>query len=219
MSKDFQIRLKEVARECGGNRALCEKSGVSERTFANWLAGTAEPKIIGLAAIAKAGNVTIDWIVNGTLPKQRLGSHQKASEDTVEIALLDNQLLSDEQPLSERLSIIGHVPFSAAFLKRMFEISQFDSLCVLQASGDSMKPTMSEGDIILVDRGQNHLRDGVVAFVFDDTVHIKRLVNTLNGIDVISDNKDLYPAYQIDGADKENLDVIGRVLWVGRAVD
>jgi len=218
MTTFIQARLKEIAKEAGGNRALCHKSGISERTFANWLSGSSEPKIIGLSAIATAASVTIDWLVTGTPPKARLGSHADTSQNTIMIAWLDNQLANSELAISQRLKINDHFPFSKTFLENRLGQSNFDNLCVLEITGDSMLPTMGDGDLVLIDRDQNQMQDGLMAFIFKETICIKRIVNILAGVEVISDNKSLYPAHRIQGEDMTNLEPIGRIIWVCKNV-
>lgn len=218
MSQKLQERLKEIAKECGGNRALCEKSGVSERTFANWLAGSSEPKIIGIAAIASAAGVTIDWIVTGSKPKQHLGSRQGNTSEMVKVPLIDASLQKIEAPTLQRLKVNDHIPFSTGFLENRLKQNDFDQLCVLEIHGDSMEPTMGNSDIVLVDRSNRKVSDGLMAYIFKETIYVKRIVNLLNGIEVISDNQSLYSSHNIAGNDLKNLEIFGHVLWVGKTV-
>ncbi len=218
MTDKLQERLKEIARECGGNRALCEKSGVSERTFANWLAGSSEPKIIGIASIANAAGVTIDWLVTGTKPKRRLGARSENCEQTVKIVLIDKALEQGDKPAFQRFKIRDHVPFSKDFLSETLGKDHFDQLCVLEVTGDSMAPTMGDGDFVLVDREARQTNDGLTAYIFKDAIYIKRFVNVLNGVDVVSDNNSLYPPHRIEGTDLKHLEIIGSVRWIGKTV-
>ena len=218
MTNKLQERLREIAKECGGNRALCEKSGISERTFANWLAGSSEPKVIGISSVAQAAGVTIDWIVTGSKPKQKLGSHTEGNFDTIQIAWVDRKLKNLDQPVNLRLNINDHVPFSKNFLKEHLGHEDFDELCVMEISGDSMSPTMNDSDFVLIDRNQRDTDDGLFAYLFKGTVYIKRLINVLNGIDVISDNKSLYPAQHIAHEDLNNFNIIGRIVWIGKTI-
>jgi len=218
VTDQLQVRLKEIAKECGGNRALCEKSGVSERTFANWLAGSSEPKIIGIAAVAKAAGVTIDWIVNGSKPKQRLGVRNDDAFDTIQIAKIGKTLTANTQSTEHKLVLSDHLPFSQSFLESLLPHKNFDQLCTLQVQGDSMAPTMDHGDYVLVDRSQQRLDDGVYAFIFKDNINIKRVVNVLHGIEIVSDNKSLYPPHSLRGTELDHLEMIGRVIWLGKSL-
>jgi phage repressor protein C with HTH and peptisase S24 domain len=218
VTSKLQERLKEIAKECGGNRALCEKSGVSERTFANWLAGSSEPKIIGISSIANAAGVNIDWLVTGAKPKQRLGARSEGDDQNIQVALIQKRLSDLNGTIEQRFTIQGHIPFSKEFLKAKLGRENFDQLCILEVHGDSMEPTMGDGDIVLIDRNIRGANDGLTAYAFKDTIHIKRLVNVSGGIDVVSDNKYLYPVHHIEGKDLEEVEVIGAVIWIGKTI-
>jgi phage repressor protein C with HTH and peptisase S24 domain len=218
VSNKLHERLKEIAKECGGNRALCEKSGVSERTFANWLAGSSEPKVIGISSIANAAGVTIDWLVTGTKPKLKLGARESDAAQVVQIALIGGALETGSGPSHQRFQIRDHIPFSQEFLTQKLGKTDFDQLCIIEVQGDSMAPTMNNGDFALIDRQATSANDGLNAYVFKDSLYIKRFVHTLNGIDIVSDNQSLYPTQRISGEDLESLEILGSVLWVGKTV-
>lgn len=80
-----------------------------------------------------------------------------------------------------------------------------------------MLPTLGDGDPILVDRsdGFDRLRDGIYVMRADDALLVKRVTRTPRSrvIHVTSDNRD-YP--NVGDCDVADVDVIGRVIWVGR---
>ncbi|HKX91640.1 MAG TPA: S24 family peptidase [Sphingomicrobium sp.] len=92
-------------------------------------------------------------------------------------------------------------------------------LSIVRVEGDSMAPTLSAGDDILVDPGDGaeRLRDGIYVLRVDDAVVVKRLALHPMGrrVTVQSDN----PAYP-DWPDftTDELNCIGRVIWAGRRV-
>jgi Peptidase S24-like len=91
-----------------------------------------------------------------------------------------------------------------------------DKLAVIQVDGDSMQPSLSHGDHILIDVGdRERLRDGIYVLRSDDVLLVKRLsINPLNRrVNVLSDNPN-YPTWTDCSA--HDIDVIGRVIWVGR---
>ncbi len=90
-------------------------------------------------------------------------------------------------------------------------------LSIIRVEGDSMAPTLSAGDDILVDLGDSmeRLRDGIYVLRADDVLVVKRLAIHPTGrrVTVQSDN----PAYP-DWPDCEidAVHCIGRVIWAGR---
>ena len=90
-------------------------------------------------------------------------------------------------------------------------------LSVIKVQGDSMLPTLGDGDPILVDRGDDatRLRDGIYVMRTDDALLVKRITRNpaARTIRVSSDNS-LYP--DVGDCDPAQVDIIGRVIWVGR---
>ena len=91
-----------------------------------------------------------------------------------------------------------------------------DGLSMIRVAGDSMEPTLIDGDDILVDRadGAGRLREGIYVLRIDGAMIVKRIERTGAGFVVRSDNRERYPAEW--GYDPETVDVVGRVLWTGR---
>lgn len=88
------------------------------------------------------------------------------------------------------------------------------ALSIIRVAGESMEPTLYDGDDILVDRDAREIRPGgIYVLRLDDLLMVKRLIRDERGLVVHSDN----PAHAaIAGFDPATLQVIGRVLWCGR---
>jgi phage repressor protein C with HTH and peptisase S24 domain len=95
--------------------------------------------------------------------------------------------------------------------------SAASKLSIIRVEGDSMDPTLSAGDDILVDLGDTmeRLRDGIYVLRADDVLVVKRLAIHPAGrrVTVQSDN----PAYpDWPDCDIDAVHCIGRVIWAGR---
>ena len=92
-------------------------------------------------------------------------------------------------------------------------------LSIVRVEGDSMSPTLNDGDDILVDLGDctDRLRDGIYVLRVDDSLVVKRLALSPMGrrVTVQSDNP-AYPDWPDCGLDE--IHCIGRVIWSGRKV-
>jgi Peptidase S24-like len=92
-------------------------------------------------------------------------------------------------------------------------------LSMIRVMGDSMMPTLGDGDDIVVDRadGPDRLRDGIYVLRFDDALNVKRIAMNPQGghFSVISDNT-TYPSWP--DCDPARVAIIGRVVWAGRRV-
>ena len=93
------------------------------------------------------------------------------------------------------------------------------SLSIIHVLGDSMEPTLSDGDEVLVDASDqgSRLRDGIYVLRADDALVVKRVTLKPGGrkITISSDNS-AYPSW--DDVDRSEIQVVGRVIWFGRAV-
>lgn len=111
-----------------------------------------------------------------------------------------------------------HLAFSQAWLEGQ-GIRSSEAL-LLTVSGDSMAPTVNDGDLVMIDRGKNEVRTGK-AYVFNDPedgTRLKRL-EVLEGAGIIirsdSRDQDKYPPEFRKGpaADAVLQGVIGEVVW------
>jgi phage repressor protein C with HTH and peptisase S24 domain len=86
-------------------------------------------------------------------------------------------------------------------------------LSLIRAAGESMTPTILDGDELLVDRGDRRVRAAGAVFVIrhDDVLLVKRVARRDGRFRIASDNP-AYPEWTT-----ESLDVIGRVVWLSRA--
>ena len=110
----------------------------------------------------------------------------------------------------------AHIGFDEKWLRRVSR-SKSSDLSVIKVQGDSMTPTLSDGDDILVDAGDGveRLRDGIYVLRRDDALLVKRIARSpaSRRIIVKSDN-DSYPSWP--DCELADIDIIGRVVWVGR---
>lgn len=117
-------------------------------------------------------------------------------------------------PGDERAS--GHLLFDPRTLRELTG-GRGEGLHVIRVTGDSMAPTLADGDDILVDTsdGVERLRDGVYVLRRDDALSVKRLLPSPRPrrVTVASDN----PLHtDLPDVPLRDLDIIGRVLWAGR---
>jgi len=89
------------------------------------------------------------------------------------------------------------------------------NIVLMRVEGESMTPTISAGDMVMVDMGRTRIKSGsIFAIGIEDTIIIKRLEYLVNGkIRIISDNRQEYAPYE---ADSREIRIIGEVIWCAK---
>jgi len=112
---------------------------------------------------------------------------------------------------------LGRIAFDAAWLRRLgLGGGGRGRLSVIRVDGDSMVPTLADGDEILVDQndGAARLRDGIYVIRLEGILVVKRIAVGPGGrLSVRSDNE-AYPGWP--DLKPEAVDIVGRVVWIGR---
>jgi phage repressor protein C with HTH and peptisase S24 domain len=159
--------------------------------------------------LARYFGVDESWL--GGVPKT-----SQPVDDLVEVPVLDVRASAGPGALAELEAPRGRFAFDPRWLRRLTG-SKPDRLSIITVAGDSMFPTLSDGDEVIVDGddGDDRLRDGIYVLRVDDALMIKRLAlgPTRRRISVLSDN-DAYPSWE--NTDPKLLQIVGRVIWFGR---
>jgi hypothetical protein len=120
--------------------------------------------------------------------------------------------------LTDSEEAFSHIAFDARWLRRLCS-ARSDDLSIIVVQGDSMVPTLDDGDEIMVDRGDgaSRIRDGIYVLRREDELLVKRVAASpaSSRITLKSDNP-AYPTWP--DLEIESLAIIGRVVWAGRKV-
>lgn len=86
-------------------------------------------------------------------------------------------------------------------------------LAAMRAAGDSMEPTIHDGDSLLVDTSQNQVVDGkVYALWYDGGERVKRLFRLPGGGLRIKSDNPAFDTIEVHPEEIENVRIIGRVV-------
>ncbi|WP_420796568.1 S24 family peptidase [Ectothiorhodospira haloalkaliphila] len=96
-----------------------------------------------------------------------------------------------------------------------------DALCV-EVEGDGMHPTLCDGDIMLVDRGNAWPpEDGVYLICLEGVVLLKRLQNLPGQKLRLTSDHPAYEPFEMNRQDFQCTDqtrILGRVIWSGHGL-
>lgn len=136
-----------------------------------------------------------------------------ASSEWVNIPRLSVEASAGPGTLAADERAIGTFCFSNRWLREHGLDPQ--TLSSIRVEGDSMEPTLREGDEILVDRSPRPPREGIYVVRTGDALLVKRLVTGKPGVLILlSDN----PAYRPLELTPDEVVIVGRVVWKGGRV-
>jgi|GEM_PF-1570736 phage repressor protein C with HTH and peptisase S24 domain len=151
---------------------------VSPQSLNNWFNRTGIPNS-QLSNIAKAINVPIDYLLTGD---------NKMPNNTVSFELLNIKDYKGSD-LAKFDNIHDVFTVDREWFIDVFKKQPTPTMKIVFAQCESMQPTFTQGDFLLVDTDDTNINDGVYIFKVDDRLFIKRLQIMPGKILVISDNK------------------------------
>ncbi|MEJ7933002.1 S24 family peptidase [Sphingobium sp. AN558] len=147
----------------------------------------------------------------GTLPSRRI----RGAPMVVAVPRLALGASAGPGSLDEDERAAGVMAFDAHWLRGLGVKPQ--RVSIIRVDGESMAPTLSDGDEIMVDHEDDadRLRDGVYVLRLDGVLMVKRVAMgpRRDRFSVLSDNAhypnwtDIDPAFVV---------IVGRVVWTGR---
>lgn len=178
--------LLRAAREALGltQEQAAEKIGVSRVAYVDWEQENAAPTKKYWPAIEAALNVKL------TLTAEQERPAYGIEEKYAFVQRLDVQVSAGNGRDNEFEEVEGtHAYRRDWLLKKGLSVP---ALRVVDAVGDSMWPSINDGDVVLINTADKRLRNGeAYAFRTDEGCRFKRLHKQLDGrIRVVSDNPD-----------------------------
>lgn len=137
--------------------------------------------------------------------------------DYERIPVFDGRAPAGRRPFGDPEHALGFNLYRNTWLSTLTS-TPFSQLAVIIMSGDSMEPTLSNGDHALVDTAQLNLRrEGIYVLRLDDTLLVRRVTMhpATKRVTIRSDNS-LYQPYE--DLDPEALESLGRIIWIGHAL-
>jgi phage repressor protein C with HTH and peptisase S24 domain len=224
----FVDRLKTILAHWPSADRLARAMGVSPSAFRKWLKGEAEPSRERLVALARAAGVGVAWLAEGDGPEpvfESSGRERRRSsgrEATTELDWDQFVLLPHRAEAAAAGSVTPPDPSGTEWValrhdwvRAVCKVEPND-LALETATGESMTPTIRDGNTLLIDTTDRTFRNfGVYVLEVNGQRLVKRVQRKHDGsLVLISDNS----AYQPDIVDKASADdvlVVGRVVWSG----
>ncbi|TPJ83883.1 helix-turn-helix transcriptional regulator [Mesorhizobium sp. B2-6-3] len=216
----FAERLR-LALSGESPHAFSKRSGIGDSTMRKYLMGSM-PGLDNLLIIADAANVTLDWLAAGKGPmhpgKSPIMVMGGTPEGFVTVPKIDIRpsagagsldLYEESEPdifafREEWLRRIGVSPKSAR---------------LMVAKGDSMRETINDGDLMIVDISiREFIDEAIYVLVYAGLVRLKRLQMLRSGLLLLKSDNPLYQTEEVPLAEQPELIIGGRVRWAGGAI-
>lgn len=207
----FQNRMLRAIKMAGGPSELARKSGLSRRVIDKYKSGESDPSRERLVEIARCAGVSIAWLAAGegsaTLEKPQVS-------DIVTVPRYNAAASAGHGSFVEYAEKLDEIPFTEDFMLKRLGRTKTDGLIIVDAAGDSMEPTIRDGDLIMIDTDKTQLTAAIYAFTYEDSFFVKRLNHLPDAIEATSDNKG-YAPFIVAKEQMNRVDILGRVVWVG----
>lgn len=206
----FGERLKGVMGNIGA-RAFARNCGLSEGAIRSYLSGDTFPTLDRLVQIAQAAGVDPLWLAFGKAPASAPAEDDEGIYSYV--PLYDAWCSGGHGAWNEQAKVLTHLAFTRYSLRRK-GLTPSDLAC-LRVDGDSMSGLMEDGDTVMIDLSRATLEaEGVYVIRLDNRLFAKRLQRQLDGVLIISHNKDYQPI-TVPQSRLAELEIVGRVIWSG----
>lgn len=209
-------RMKELGLQ---HKDLVAATGASKGTVTNWISGVNNPTGSRLIQLAQVLKTTSGWLLTGVegeiYPVETWDSSTPLDDDEVEIPFFkDFSFACGSGAIGEALKTeTRKLRMSKATLRNK-NIDKKNAIATL-SSGDSMSPTIKDGDTIHLDLGRKTIKDGkIFAISHGGLFMAKRLYNLpMGGIRIVSDNYEEFPEIHLTSQDiiNQQFEVIG---WI-----
>lgn len=198
--------------------AFSREIGVGLRTLNRYLHEGAEPGATNLARIARGLGVSLDRLVHGEDAEPSGGSVAGEWDGYVMVPRFNVLASAGPGRAAQPEQGPAEIAVQEAFLRQLGIIpsnAQF-----LTAKGDSMRPTIEDGDLLLLNRGAREVEHGrIYVLVVAGEVLLKRLHRMADGsLNLTSDNRAAYPDDYVPRDEVDRVQIEGRVRWYGRSL-
>jgi phage repressor protein C with HTH and peptisase S24 domain len=224
----FVGRLQTILSHWPSADRLAREMKVSPSAFRKWLKGEAEPSRERLVALAHAAGVSVAWLAEGEgaepvfepVPGPRRRNPSGLAEEPPDWG---NFVLLPKRP--EAAAAGGETPPAPSgneylalrqdWIRSVCRVEP-ENLRLELAVGESMTPTIKNGSILLIDSTDKQIHSfGVYVLEVNGERLVKRVQRKHDGSLVLISDNAAYQPDMVPAANRDDVAVLGRVVWVG----
>jgi len=137
--------------------------------------------------------------------------------DYAPIPRVDARLAAGGGAINDQVERTGALAFRRDWL-RARDISPSDA-CLLTVTGDSMAPTLRDGDLVMINQRRKTIRNRHVYALIDTdgAARVKRLDHIPDQLIILTSDNPAHAAETRSGPDMNRVRVLGEVVWSAHA--
>lgn len=220
-AKDVKLsaRIRQLVDLFKNHAEAAEVSGRSTDAVGNWVSGKTVPAFDVLARLAHVKSVSLEWLASGTgsmiageiVPAGAVADFSYIPRYAVRAGAGSGQVVESE-------NLLGFLAFRTEWIRTRLRRNPA-KLVVLEAYGDSMEKTISDGDILLVDISEERVRGPAIYVILaGNEAIVKRIELTLEGWLVVKSDNPAYETRTLKGEQADEFRCLGKVVWAGGAI-
>lgn len=216
---EFSHRLALACDKAGlpvhGRQAdIAKRMKLTPKAVSKWFNGEAIPRRGKLQELAALIGTSSSWLLGDRVASGFPEGNTDVRENVYRVEVLDLTISAGPGAymLSDYVEVLFAIEFTTEHAVSLFGNRPPQDVKVMTVNGDSMATTVNSGDRLFVDISIRHFQtDGVYAFVYGKTFHVKRLQMQGTRLAVLSDNP-AYEKWYIDEKNQDQLYIMGKAL-------
>ena len=208
--------------------------GLGKSTLAGILNKGACPQTSTLIKIAMNTNISINWLLTGkghpwldhvslfppddpvTMAREPGEQYHVPPQSYVIVPRFSIQVSGETEDSFHCGQVVDHIAFKSDWIYSVMRLDP-KKIALVSIIGDSMEPTLKEGDLVLLDQRDHSMRnDAIYVMRRDEDLVAKRLQRGFDGSVTIKNDNNAYEDIKVTLEQAERLSIVGRVVWVGR---
>ena len=183
---NFGDRLVKARENLGFNQAnFSEKIDLAAQSLARYEKNKVNPSMEFIAKLTDMFNINSNWLLTGK-GEMFISNDTTKNSDNYFIDLLNVRAGAGEGIYNYVIETVDTISLDKSFFRTPINTNKIKGI---QVDGDSMEPTLRDGDYVLIDENINFGTNGIYAIQHGGQILIKRLQFKMDGtILIISDN-------------------------------
>lgn len=183
---NFGDRLVKARENLGFNQAnFSEKIDLAAQSLARYEKNKVNPSMEFIAKLTDMFNINSNWLLTGK-GEMFISNDTTKNSDNYFIDLLNVRAGAGEGIYNYVIETVDTISLDKSFFRTPINTNKIKGI---QVDGDSMEPTLRDGDYVLIDENINFGINGIYAIQYGGQILIKRLQFKMDGtILIISDN-------------------------------